>query len=87
MSIAHLLLSVRCIQMRVQGQPCSYALAAGREWILHSLSEHARQRILPICGTASWAQGICGIGCANGSDHTKLAARRNPEGAFVSALL
>jgi hypothetical protein len=34
-------------------QSCRYALAFGREWILLSLSEHAKWRIKPIFRTAS----------------------------------
>ena len=51
--------------MRVQDQPCSYALAGCRESILHSLSEHARLRILPILDTVSWTQDIHDIGCVD----------------------
>jgi hypothetical protein len=51
-------------RLRVRDQPCRYALAACRESILHSLSEHACQRIMPILDMVSWTQDIHDIRCA-----------------------
>jgi hypothetical protein len=46
-------------RMRVRGKTLLVRPGLlGREWILHSLDEHACWRIRPISGTASWAQDI-----------------------------
>jgi hypothetical protein len=66
--------------MRVQGQPCTYALAGRREWIVHSLSEHAHGRILPIFVMASRTQDIHDIGCAGAGIIPGPRSAANPKG-------